>query len=128
MVGQPTGRCPATLEEDKGDDMAEFVQGLRASSVTPHVAQNIRRRGGSTVNQRTTRHPGDAVTQCRRQCIREIFAWARTVGLIRQVKRWGLGRIGPCFTLPTVGRNLIRLRNPIGPTARDEPDALPLFA
>ena len=43
-----------TVAADKGYDRAEFVAGCRALNVTPHVAQNERRPGGSALDLRTT--------------------------------------------------------------------------
>src|SRR5215468_6957829 len=48
----------ATLGADKGYDTRDFVVGLRAERVTPHVAQNTTRRH-SAIDGRTTRHAGD---------------------------------------------------------------------
>ena len=47
----------ATLGADRGYDTHDFVAGLRARGVTPHVAQNESRRR-SAVDGRTTRHAG----------------------------------------------------------------------
>ena len=44
----------ATLGADKGYDTREFVDVLRFLDVTPHVAQNLKRAGGSAVDGRTT--------------------------------------------------------------------------
>ncbi len=47
-----------TVGGDKGFDTAEFVRECRNMRVTPHVAQNLGRRGGSAIDGRTTRHAG----------------------------------------------------------------------
>jgi len=128
MVRPRAGRRRATLAADKAYDTAGFVQGLRASSVTPHVAQNTRRPGGSAIDGRTTHHPGYVASQRTRKRIEEIFGWTKTVGLLRQVKLRGLARIGPLVTLHSAAYNLVRLRNLLGPAIRGKPDTLPLFA
>src|ERR1700692_4292917 len=46
-----------TVAGDKGFDTVEFVAGCRALNVTPHVAQNNRRRGGSALDPHTTGWP-----------------------------------------------------------------------
>src|SRR6201981_3061478 len=52
-----------TLGGDKGYDTREFVATCRGLNITPHVAQNDARPGGSALDARTTRHPGYAVSQ-----------------------------------------------------------------
>ena len=55
----------------------------RALNVTPHVAQNERRPGGSALDLRTTNWPGYAVSQRVRKRVEEIFGWIKTVGNFR---------------------------------------------
>jgi hypothetical protein len=45
-----------TLAADKAYDTQGFVSDLRQRPVTPHVAQNDKRRAGSAIDQRTTRY------------------------------------------------------------------------
>jgi hypothetical protein len=47
-----------TLGGDKSYDTREQVAALRRLKVTPPVAQNTARPGGSAMDQRTTRHAG----------------------------------------------------------------------
>ena len=100
----------ATLGADKGYDTAGFVAALRDEQVTPHVAQNTTRRR-SAIDGRTTRHPGYAVSQQRRKRVEEIFGWAKTVGLCRQMRHRGLRRVGWMFTFALAVYNLVRIRN-----------------
>jgi transposase len=100
----------ATLGADKGYDTADFVATLREQPVTPHVAQNTTRRR-SAIDGRTTRHAGYAVSQQRRKRIEEIFGWAKTVGLCRQMRHRGLRRVGWMFTFALAVYNLVRIRN-----------------
>jgi hypothetical protein len=58
------------------------VASCRANRVTPHVAQNDGRGGGSAVDGRTTRWAGYAISQRKR--IEQVFGWSKTVGRIRQ--------------------------------------------
>lgn len=46
-----------TVAGDNAYDTQGFVEQCRAKNVTPHVAQNLNRRGGSAIDQRTTRLP-----------------------------------------------------------------------
>ena len=57
------GVKPKTLGGDKGYDKRGFVSMLRGRKITPHVAQNSERRGGSAIDGRTTRHIGYSLSQ-----------------------------------------------------------------
>ncbi len=52
-----------TLGADKGYDTKDFVAECRNLKVTPHVAQNIKRNGGSAVDGRIIRHAGYAINR-----------------------------------------------------------------
>jgi hypothetical protein len=52
--------------------------------MTPHVAQNRGRRGGSAIDSRTTRHPGYVVSQKKRKRIEECFGWLKTIAPLRK--------------------------------------------
>ena len=109
LLGQPRKRV--TLAADKAYDTKEFVADLRERRVTPHVAQNDKRRGGSAIDGRTTRHPGYAVSQQKRKRVEEIFGWLKTVGLLRKTRHRGLELVGWIFQFATAAYNLIRIRN-----------------
>ena len=47
MAERIDGDARVTLAGDKGYDTKEFVKEMRHMKVTPHVSQNVRRRGGS---------------------------------------------------------------------------------
>src|SRR6185369_16370202 len=51
----------ATVGADKGYDTRDFVADCRRLGVTPHVAPNSKRFGGSAIDARTARHAGYAV-------------------------------------------------------------------
>ena len=79
--------------------------------VTPHVAQNLTRRGGSAIDGRTTRHPGYGLSQIIRKRIEEVFGWGKTVGPMRKTKLRGVARVGFEMMLTVTGFNLVRMRN-----------------
>jgi len=109
MVGrQPARRI--TLGADKAYDVRDFVEHARALGDTPHVAQNLTRRGGSAIDDRTTRHKGYGVSQLIRKRIEEVFGWAKTVGPMRKTKLRGIARVGFQMLLTMAGFNLIRMR------------------
>src|SRR5208337_4520648 len=56
MMERLPGTQPLTVGGDKGFDTFGFVEECRNLHVTPHVAQNLGRRGGSAIDGRTTRH------------------------------------------------------------------------
>jgi transposase len=58
MLEKLPGTQPVTVGGDKGFDTQGFVAECRNMNVTPHVAQNHKRNGGSAIDGRTTRHPG----------------------------------------------------------------------
>lgn len=109
LLGQSKKRV--TLAADKAYDTQGFVAELRDRCVTPHVAQNDKRRGGSAIDQRTTRHPGYAVSQRKRKRVEEIFGWLKTVGLLRKTRHRGLRLVGWIFKFATAAYNLVRIRN-----------------
>jgi transposase len=105
-------RHRVTLGADKAYDARGLTEALRAIEVTPHVAQNTVRR--SAVDDRTTRHPGYAVSQRARKRVEEIFGWLKTVGVIRQTRHRGRRKIDWMFVFTTAVYNLVRLRTLLG--------------
>lgn len=98
-----------TLGADKAYDTKDFVAGCRDRGVTPHVAANDTRRGGSAIDQRTTRHMGYESSQILRKRIEEHFGWGKTVGRLRQTVYRGLKRVDQHFKLTMTASNIVRL-------------------
>ena len=111
MLEQIAGRKRVTVGGDKGFDTADFIAECRHMQVTPHVAQNDGRRGGSAIDQRTTRHEGYRISQRKRKRIEECFGWLKTVALLRKVRHRGLFKVDWVFTFACAAYNLVRLRN-----------------
>jgi IS5 family transposase len=80
----------ATLGADQGYDVAEFVAAMRERGVTPHVA---RKKTGSAIDGRTSRHAGYARSLKKRKLVEEIFGWAKTVGGLRKTRFIGLAKV-----------------------------------
>src|SRR5260370_598148 len=78
MLQEVPGIGRGTVGGDKGFDTADFVRECRNLGLTPHVAQNLRRRGGSAIDGRTTQHPGYHIIQEKRKRIEECFGWLKT--------------------------------------------------
>jgi len=110
MLEQVPGDGRVTVGGDKGFDTSEFVAECRHMNVTPHVAQNTGRRGGSAVDARTTRHSGYAVSQKKRKRIEECFGWLKDIALLRKLKHRGLFKVAWIFTFAAAAYNLVRMR------------------
>jgi transposase len=110
MLEQVPGDGRITVGGDKGFDTAEFVAECRQMNVTPHVAQNTGRPGGSAIDARTTRHSGYAVSQKKRKRIEECFGWLKDIALLRKLKHRGLFKVGWIFTFAAAAYNLVRMR------------------
>ena len=112
------GKGRKTVGGDKGFDTAEFVAECRHMNVTPHVAQNTARPGGSAIDTRTTRHAGYAISQKKRKRIEECFGWLKDIALLRKIKHRGMLKVGWIFTFAAAVYNLVRMRKLIPiPTA-----------
>ena len=99
-----------TVGADKAYDTKGFVKACREIGVTPHVAQNLNRSGGSAIDGRTTRHVGYAISQRKRKRIEQRFGWGKAIGPIRQVMVQGLDKVEQLLTLTMAAYNLTRLR------------------
>ena len=111
MLEQIPGTKPVTVGSDKGFDTRGFVAECRNLRVTPHVAQNHARPGGSAIDGRTARHPGYAISQRKRKRIEECFGWLKTIALMRKVRHRGVCKVDWIFTFACAAYNLVRMRN-----------------
>jgi transposase len=110
MLEQLPGANRITVGADKGYDTRGFVAECRHLKVTPHVAMNTGRRGGSAIDQRTARHAGYEVSQKKRKRIEECFGWMKDIALMRKMKHRGLEKVGWLFTFAAAAYNLVRMR------------------
>lgn len=97
-----------TAGMDKAYDVKEHVERLRATNITPHVAQNNTNRR-SAIDGRTTRHTGYARSQTCRKMIECIFGWGKQHGTMRKTKLRGTDKVAAHFMLNLIGYNLIRI-------------------
>ena len=111
MLEQIPGEHRVTVGADKAYDTKDFVAECRNLQVTPHVAQNTKRRGGSALDERTTRHAGYVISQKKRKRIEESFGWLKTIALIRKVRHRGIHKVGWLFAFAAAAYNLVRMRN-----------------
>jgi IS5 family transposase len=98
-----------TLGADKGYDSRAFVASCRALKVTPHLARNEARAGGSALDGRTVRHAGYAASQRVRKRVEEIFGWMKTVGGLRKTRYRGLDRTQLHAYWVAAAYNLLRI-------------------
>ncbi len=98
-----------TLGADKGYDTRDFVTSCRVLQITPHVARNHARPGGSALDARTARHPGYALSQRIRKRVEEVFGWMKTVGGLRKTRYRGRERVQMHAYLVAAAYNLMRI-------------------
>jgi len=110
MLEQLPGTRRVTVGGDKGYDTRDFIAECRNLKVTPQVAQNVKRCGGSAIDGRTTRHEGYEISQRKRKRIEECFGWLKTIALMRKVRHRGLEKVGWIFTFAAAAYNLVRMR------------------
>ena len=109
MLDSVPGTHPKTVAADKAYDTRDFIAACRQRRITPHVAANDARLGGSAIDGRTMRHPGYAISQTIRKRIEEHFGWGKTVGRIRQTVFRGLRRVDQQFKLTMAASNIVRI-------------------
>jgi transposase len=119
MAAELPGAHKKTLGADKNYDTKGMVAELRRIGVTPHVAQNTNRPGGSAIDGRTTRHEGYAQSINARRGIEKVFGWIKQWGGLRQFKLRGTEKVAAVFSLHVIAYNLIRLGNLLRPAAME---------
>ena len=115
MIEQIPAGQRVTVGADKGYDTKEFVAECRQMNVTPHVAQNTKRCGGSAIDARTTRRVGYQLSQQKRKRIEECFGWLKTIALLRKQRHRGIFKVGWIFTFAAAAYNLVRMRKLLAP-------------
>jgi transposase len=98
-----------SLGADKNYDTCGFVNFLRGGKIVPHVAANIKRKGGSAIDGRTTRHRSYSLSQKIRKRIEEIFGWMKTVGGFRKTRYRGTDKTQLAAWWVGAAYNLVRM-------------------
>ena len=101
----------STLGADKGYQQQQFVEGLRARKVVPHVAEyepNPKWPNWLTEAERSSQ--GFAISQSKRKLVEKVFGWAKQDRAVRQVKLRGKQRVEWMFRLVAAAHNLLRMR------------------
>lgn len=102
-------RKPFTVGADKAYDTRDFVRTTRELEIRPHVAQNLKRSGGSAIDARTTRLEGYQMSQHKRPLIEKAFGWMKQTGGMRKTKLRGLANVAWQFVMTAAALNLWRL-------------------
>lgn len=108
MLERQPGKRRLTVGADKNYDQQRFVDGARKANVTPHVAQNTRRRR-SRIDGRTTRHKGYAKSIHARHRVETPFGWGKFNRPLAQTMLRGLDRVGAQAKLVFASYNLARI-------------------
>jgi transposase len=109
MIGAVKQSRRITLGADKGYDTADFIADLRRLKVTPHIAANTNRCGGSAIDGRTMRHNGYEISQRKRKRVEEVFGWEKTIGGLRKLHHRGLRLVTQIATFGAAAYNLVRI-------------------
>ena len=104
----PAKKRRRTVAGDKGYDTVQFVADIRELGITPHIAPNTTRQR-STIDGRTTRHPGHVVSQRIRKRIEEPFGWMKTIAGGRKLRYIGRQRNRAWFLMTGAVYNIIRI-------------------
>jgi transposase len=104
----PPSKRRRTIAGDKGYDTKQFVADVRDLGFTPHLAPNTTR-NRSTIDRRTTRHEGHALSQRIRKRIEEPFGWIKTIAGGRKFRYIGRARNRAWFFTVGAVYNIIRI-------------------
>src|SRR6266498_2758952 len=104
----PATKRRRTVAGDKAYDTAGFVAEVREMGITPHLAPNTTRQR-STIDGRTTRHEGHAISQRIRKRIEEPFGWIKTIAGGRKLRYIGKQRNRAWFLMAGAVYNILRI-------------------
>jgi len=110
MLGElPLTTQRVTVGGDKAFDVPAWVAAVRQMGITPHVAQNTSK-SRSAIDDRTTRHPGYALSQRCRKKVEQPFGWMKTVGLLRKLRHRGGRKVDWIVSFTAAAYKLVRWR------------------
>lgn len=115
MAADCPGAHQKTIGADKNYDTRGFVAEMRRMGVTPHVAQNTARSGGSAIDGRISRHRGYAKSVNARRGIEKVFEWIKQWGGLRQFKLRGTEQASAVYGLHVIPSSQIQLERSGGP-------------
>ncbi len=101
-----------TLGADTQYQAAEFIHGLRARNVAPHLSEYVQGNlGKNHLTEQERADPGRSVSQRKRKLIERVFGWSKLNRPLRQVKLRGLQRVDWFYRLNIAAYNLVRMRS-----------------
>jgi transposase len=101
------GRKPI-VAADKGYDSGKFRSGLSELSAVGHPVPKSR---GSSVDGRTTRHPGFQESMRVRPRIEKLFGWLKQESRMRQTRFRGRPKVALQWDLAASAYNILRMAN-----------------
>jgi transposase len=106
------GKRKITLGADKGYQEEQFIAGLRARQVVPHVAEYAvpSRHWPNWLRREERDDPGFRQSQQKRKRVEQVFGWIKHVAGMRQTKLRGRKRVQWMFQLAAAALNLRRLQ------------------
>lgn len=104
----------ATLGADKGYDVEDFVEDLKARKIEPHVAVNgtVSKTGKTrktAVPPEVSASEGYKISLRIRKRIEEAFGWAKITGGLAQLKLRSLEKVEAVFIFGMAAYNIVRL-------------------
>jgi len=105
------GNRKATVGADKGYEVKEFVASVEAMGIKAHVA---RKKSGTSIDGRTARGNGYAMSLKRRKMIEEAFGWAKEFGGFRRTRFVGLAKVKAQALLTFAAYHLTRMSRLFG--------------
>lgn len=110
--GGNEGEKKITLGADKQYQDADFIGGLRARRVVPHVAEYEKgaNMGKNSLTTAERESEGFGISQRKRKLVEKVFGWAKLDRVMRQVKVRGLAKVEALFCLAMTAHNLRRMQ------------------
>lgn len=109
MLKRLKRRQKATLGADKSYQQEDFVCGLRAARVAPHVAEYAPNpKWVNWLSESERNDAGFSISQRKRKLVEKVFGWMKQRRL-RQVKVRGLRRVDWLFQFAAAAHNLLRM-------------------
>lgn len=106
---QLEGNRRITMGADRGYDVREFAESLKARNVTPHIAQSTHRTPAT--DGRTTRHRGYAISISSRRQIEKILGWLKCIGGLHRSRLRGRDPTDFLAKLAATTYNMMRMTN-----------------
>ena len=110
LLAELPGEQRKPVGGDKGYDTFDFVKACRSMKITPHMAMNDTRPGGSALDVRTTGHAGYAIGQRQRKKVEDCLGWMKTFGLMHKLRHRSTANVSGMFRLTATAGNIPRLK------------------